>query len=121
MIEVASVVAHYVGAKNAHFDVSRFEDWNECARYDVVLSLANHSTHDKNTSQDISDYFRRCAAVTQPGGLLVFESHPPAHEGKNLDNVVQEIVRYFTISSRRVPDYGTFLDRGRTFIVATKR
>lgn len=121
LIEVARAVAGHLGARNVRFEVSRFETWDDRAGYDAVLSFANHSTYDENTSQGIAEYFRRCASLVRPGGRFVFESHPPAHEGKGLAQVVREIERHFEISERRVLDYGTFLDRARTFIVATRR
>jgi len=121
LIEVARAVADHLGSGNVRFEVSRFEDWDDRTGYDAVLSFANHSTYDENTSQDIAEYFRRCAALVRPGGRFVFESHPPAHEGTGLERVGREIERHFEISERRVLDYGTFLDRGRTFVVAMKR
>ena len=120
LIAVAEAVAEYQGASHVNFASSRFEDWSDAARYDVVLSFANHSTYDENTSQGIDEYFDRCAAHTNDGGLLVFESHPPAHEGDGLDGVCRSIEQHFKIETRRVLEYGSFLDNGRTFIVARR-
>ncbi len=127
LIEVAHKVADFLGITNADLSVVSFEDYqaaqassgDEGAKFDVVLSFANHSTYDGNTEQSVDDFFRKCASLTKPGGTLIFESHPPEHEGDGLPGVVETIERYFDIHERKVLEYGTFLDTGRTFIVAT--
>lgn len=121
LIRIANELASYVAASNVRFAVSRFEDWSSPRRYDVVLSLANHSTYDQHTVQSLDQYFARCAAATVPGGTLVFESHPPEHEGGQLSQVLELIASSYDVLEKRVLHYGTFLDRGRTFVVGRRR
>jgi hypothetical protein len=52
---------------------------------------------------------------------LLFESHPPAHEGDGLKRVLEILERRFSIQHQEVLTYGTFLDTGRTFVVADRR
>lgn len=121
LIEIARVVAEYMGTENVDFQTSRFEDWTTQKRYEVVLSFANHSTYDRNTEQSIEDYFDRCVAATNPGGMLLFESHPPEHEGDGLAGVLATIEARYELLEERVLDYGGMLDRGRTYVVARLR
>jgi len=120
LVEVASTTANHLGATNVCFGVSAFESRPLDARFDVVLSFANHSTYDGNTRQSLGEYFDRCHALVEPGGWLLFESHPPAHEGSGLERVLALVADRFRIEEHRVIEDGTFLDRGRTFVAARR-
>jgi len=66
--------------------------------YDVVLSLANDSTYDGNTKQDLGSYFKKISAVLNKDGVMVFESHPPAIENtEQLEKTLGAIRRYFKL------------------------
>jgi SAM-dependent methyltransferase len=120
LIAVAGEVAAHLGADRARFETSSFESYAAAGTWDVVLSFANHTTYDGNTRQTVEDYFRKCRDLVAPGGRLLFESHAPAYEGEGLQGVCEIIARLFRIRERRVLSAGTFLDRGRTFIVAER-
>ena len=121
LIEVAHTTAAHLNITNARFITSSFEDYAEGMTYDVVLSFANHSTYDGQTKQKLDTYFEKCARYCCEGGMLIFESHPPAHEGTGLKKVISLIEERFNILDQRVLSYGTFLDTGRTFIIAQKK
>jgi len=118
LVDIARTTAGYLGASNTRFDTCSFEDFTADAPFDAVLSFANHCTYDGNTRQNVEQYFTRCRDLLVPGGLLLFESHTPAYEGDGLPGVIETLGRWFTIREQRVLNVGTFLDRGRTFIVA---
>ncbi len=120
LIEIARLAAGHLGRDNVELQVSSFEDFAPYEQFDAVLSFANHSTYDGNTRQSIGEFFDKCSATTRPGGLLLFESHPPEHEGDGLEGVCALIGERFRIEERRVLEYGNYADRGRTFIVAGK-
>ena len=120
LIEIARLVADYSKIDNVEFSTAEFESFAPNEPFEVVLSFANHSTYDGNTKQSVQSYIERCADLLVKGGLFLFESHPPEHEGDGLAGVCELIGRSFTIEERRVLEYGTFLDRGRTFIAAVK-
>ena len=81
---------------------SRFEDFDAGdERFDDVLSFANHHTYDGNTRQALEEYFERCHALLRPGGRLIFESHPPALEGRDFGRTVEIIERYFDDRAHR--------------------
>jgi SAM-dependent methyltransferase len=121
LIAIARVGARYLKVENVEFSVAAFEDFATGEQFDDVLSFANHHTYDGNTRQSLDEYFARCHALTAPGGRLIFESHPPELEGDGLPRTIELIERYYTIESSAVPEYGTFLDRNRRFLVATRR
>jgi SAM-dependent methyltransferase len=121
LVAVATTAAGYLAADNVRFVASSWEAFDPPEPADAVLSFANHATYDGNTGLAVETYFDKCHAATRPGGLLLFESHAPAHEGRGLEDVIAVLGRRFQIRERRVLDGGTFLDRGRTFVVARRR
>ena len=122
LVEAGRIGARHLGIENVEFLVSSFEDFADGGeRFDDVLSFANHHTYDGNTRQGLEEYFARCHALLAPGGRLVFESHPPALEGRDFGRTVEIIERWFDVERSEVHQYGTFLDRDRRFLVATRR
>jgi SAM-dependent methyltransferase len=121
LVEAGRIGARFLHIANIDFLVSSFEEFDDRdERFDDVLSFANHHTYDGNTHQGLEEYFDRCHALLRPGGRLVFESHPPALEGRDFARTVEIIEARFTIERSEVHQYGTFLDRDRRFIVATR-
>ena len=122
LVEAGRLGAEYLGVTNVEFLVSSFEDFDDRGeRFDDVLSFANHHTYDGNTHQGLEEYLARCHALLRPGGRLIFESHPPALEGRDFARTVELIGAHFVIERSEVHHYGTFLDQDRRFIVATRR
>lgn len=120
LVEMGTAAARHLGLDNLDFRIGAFEELATDETFDVVLSFANHSTYDGNTHQDVERFFQRCRDLTKPGGLLLFESHPPAYEGAGLEHVLEVIASQFDIEERRVLEYGSFLDTGRTFVAARR-
>ena len=122
LVRAGALGAESLGIDNVEFLVSSFEEFDDRGeQFDDVLSFANHHTYDGNTHQGLEDYFARCHGALRPGGRLVFESHPPALEGRDFARTVAIIEARFTIERSEVHQYGTFLDRDRRFIVGTKK
>ena len=121
LLNIGRSAAEFLGFRNVSFLDSAFEDYSSDDSFDVVMSFANHSTYDGNTHQSINEYFSRCRHLVAPGGQLLFESHPPQHEGAGLEQVCGILEQHFEVKERAVLEYGTFLDRGRTFITAGVR
>ena len=118
LVQIAREAAVHMGLANTRFEARPFEGVSSSGTYDAVLSFANHSTYDGNTQQTIEQYFRKCGDLLVPGGLLLFESHAPDYEGEGLAGVLEILGRLFTIRRQQTLSGGTFLDRGRTFVVA---
>ncbi len=118
-VDIGRVAAEYLQADNVELSGSSFEDFQSGEKFDVVLSLANHSTYDGNTRQSLEDYFRRCSRLMKPGGTLVFESHSPAYEGDALEGVCRIIEDLYEVRDRGVLNCPSYLDRGRTYMIAS--
>ena len=119
LIQIASCVQYHLGIVNAGFDVSTFEDLEARHNYDAVLSLANHSTYDGQTRHSLAEYFEKCRDCLSPGGLLIFESHPPQLDDREkLGRTMELIGRRFEIEAFTVIAADSFLDRDRTFVLA---
>ena len=121
LIEIANATKSFSKINNTNFSASSFEDINIEESYDVVLSLANHSTYDGNTKQDLDSYFKRISDVLNKDGIMVFESHPPAIENtEQLDKTLGAIRKIFQIEKIfKLPLKG-FLDKNRTYVIAKK-
>lgn len=118
-VRVAELARARLAVANASFAAGSFEDFRAEGAFDAVLSFANHATVDGNTSHRVEDYFAKCRACLRPGGLLLFESHPPSVEGpERLAATVAALCGAFAVETRLVLRYGTRLDSGRTFIAA---
>jgi SAM-dependent methyltransferase len=121
LVKVANATKSFRNIKNINFATTAFEKLELKSSYDVCLSLANHSTYDQNTKQDVESYFARIALALDNAGLLIFESHPPAIEDKDkLNKTIRAIEKYFTIKEKKLLPFSGFLDRDRTYILATK-
>jgi SAM-dependent methyltransferase len=121
LIAIARIAQRHLGRDNVAFETTAFEGFRCEPLFDDVLSFANHHTYDGNTQQSLEQYFARCHALTRPGGRLIFESHPPELEGHTFGRTLELIERFYTVERSEVHDYGTFLDRGRRFLVALRR
>jgi SAM-dependent methyltransferase len=121
LIEIAKISADHIGCQNIQARAISFEEFSTPRKFDVVLSFANHSTYDGNTRQSVKEYLLRCSTLLRTGGLFLFESHSPEYEGDGLASVCKLIKQNFLIDEESVLNYGTFLDIGRTFIVARKK
>ena len=121
LIEIADATKSFSKINNTSFLASSFEDIDIEESYDVVLSLANHSTYDGNTKQDLDSYFKKISDVLNKGGIMVFESHPPAIENvEQLDKTLGAIRKVFQIEKTfKLPLKG-FLDKNRTYVIAKK-
>ena len=122
LIEIANTAKNHLNISNCDFLDATFEDLPSNKNYDVVLSLANHSTFDNNTKYNLEEYFIKCSSFLKIGGLLVFESHPPKLENENaIKDNIKIISQYFTILDISKYEFTGFLDKNRTYILAQKK
>lgn len=123
LVETSNEVKNYLGVTNVEFIPASFEDYNPTdEKFDVVLSLANHSTFDGNTKQNIDDYFKKVAALLNHDGMLIFESHPPQIEPKiKLEVTLAIIDEYFDVEEKPSVSMKGFLDKNRTYVIGRKK
>ena len=123
LVETSDEVKKYTGLRNIDFISSSFEDYNPSnKKFDVILSLANHSTFDGNTKQSLEDYFKKISTLLANNGKLIFESHPPQIEPvEKLEKTLALISKYFEIEDKPIIAMKGFLDKNRTYVVGRKK
>lgn len=121
LVATGKKVQNYLDVNNIDFISSSFEDYNPTEqKFDVILSLANHSTYDGNTKQPLDSYFQKIANLLIEDGELIFESHPPQIEPK-LEQTISIIEKYFAIEEKPQVNLSSFLDKNRTYLIARKK
>jgi 2-polyprenyl-3-methyl-5-hydroxy-6-metoxy-1,4-benzoquinol methylase len=120
LVKTAQLAKEYLEIKNTSFIASSFEDYSSSHQnFDIVLSLANHSTYDGNTKHSLHEYFKKIAELLNSDGQLIFESHPPEIEPEEkLEQTTEAIEQYFVIKEKPNVRMDGFLDKGRTYIIA---
>ena len=122
LCEIASAAAIKLDLdEKSEFVSGKFEEYQPDGTFDAVLSFANHTTYDQNTSQDVEAYFAKCRKLLNSDGLFLFESHAPEFEGGSLHRVVEILKQHFEINSSKTSRAGSFLDVGRSFLVCRAR
>lgn len=74
LISIANDTKEYLGIQNTTFHHSSFEDFKTEKKFDVVFSLANDSTIDRNTKFSFIEYIQKIINLLKKNGLLIFES-----------------------------------------------
>jgi SAM-dependent methyltransferase len=74
LINIANDVKEYLKSLNSNFFNSSFENFSTEKKYDVIFSLANDSTIDKNTKFNFYEYLDKILNLLKKDGLLIFES-----------------------------------------------
>jgi len=124
LIDTANLVKKFIGGHNIELINAKFEDFalKTSDTFDVVLSLANHSTYDGNTSQSLDEYFSNINKLLTHDGTLIFESHPPEIEPEDkLKKTLQIIEENFVVMEKKKLSMTSFLDKNRTYVYAKKR
>ena len=124
LVEQSELISNYLNStEKLKFSNIPFEDLNkDQSTFDVILSLANHSTFDGNTKQSLDSYFDKIHGLLTEDGQLIFESHPPAIEPVDtLNNTINLIEKYFATTKIEAKGLDGFLDKGRTYFICTKK
>ena len=120
LIKVANQVKDYFNIKNLKFIADDFIKYDFKSNFDVVLSLANHSTFDKGI-EDSSKYFIKIKNILNKNGILILESHNPLYEKKEIFiKIIDELRNDYVILDNNFYDFGNFYDKNRLFYVMQK-
>lgn len=90
LINVANKVKNYLKINNIYFYCENFLNFNFNQNYDVILSLANHTTFDGGI-KDYEEYFNKIFKILKINGLLVLESH---HISIESPDKFKQIIKY---------------------------
>ena len=129
MIYIGEKTKEYIGVNNVNFIVGDFCEYAPEARYDIVFSLANHSTVDGRLVFNFEDYISKIFYHLNPGGILFFESHNvfgPGHGGAgddgDMDKKVKIMGGYFKIEKyKMVRTFVPCHDVDKLFMVLRRR
>jgi len=74
LISIGNDSKDYLKITNVTFFCSEFEKFQTKSKYDIVFSLANDSTIDKNTRFNFEEYIQKIQHLLKDKGILIFES-----------------------------------------------
>ncbi len=124
LVEQSEIISSYLKcSEKLDFLSISFENLNNYQDpFDIILSLANHSTFDGNTKQSLDSYFRKINELLVDGGELIFESHPPEIEPPDsLEKTSEVIKKYFSVTKIDVQGLNGFLDKNRSYFICKKK
>jgi len=120
VIKVAKTVKEYLNLKNIKFICADFLKYKFDRNFDVILSLANHSTFDQGI-KDSDDYFKKIYSLLKDNGFLILESHSPYYESnEKFLKVVNNFIGSFKIVNKGIYNFGNYYDSGRTYLILKK-
>ena len=122
LINSAKLVKEYFNVKNIDFIC---DDFLECEnlryqKFDIILSLANHSTFDKGIS-DTEKYFKKVFNLLNENGTLIFESHHPQYESiEKFNDIKNHLLTKYSLIKEGIYDNNNFYDNGRRYLILKK-
>ena len=122
-IDVGKHVIENLQKKNLELICDDFNTFDFKERFDVILSLANHSTFDKGIS-DTKFYFKKIKSIIKEGGVLVIESHAPLFEKKeDFEKTLKlnDISIDYNLVFESSYNFGNIYDRGRSFKIFQRK
>ena len=127
MVNIGNSIKEELKVENVEFIKTRFEDYKTDEKFDIVLSLANDHTIDKNTEFTIFEYLEKISSLLKKDGVLFFESQATDVQNKFIKAVkfgpkVKVIEDRFIILERKKvkSDYPTNIPH-REFLVCKKK
>ncbi len=123
LINMANMVKGYLNEKKLSFISADFQSYNFDKKFDVILSLANHSTFDKGI-KSTEEYLSKCDSLLKNGGYFLIEGHHPDYEKVSDFIIMVEsfILKYdYDIKKTSVLKTNSFYDDGRKFFLLKKK
>ncbi len=98
LIQVSQKIQEYLNFKNIEFICKDFLKFETKTKFDLILSLANHTTFDKKIkSSEI--YFNKALDLLDNNGTILIESHHPKYEKKDdFDRMIDDLVKKFKLN-----------------------
>lgn len=73
LISIGNDAKNFLKVENTFFHNSSFEDFKIDKKFNVIFSLANDSTIDKNTQFNFYEYIEKIVKLLDFSGILIFE------------------------------------------------
>lgn len=120
VINISQEIQRYLKIKNVNFICDSFLKYSFDIKFDVVLSLANHSTFDKGID-NTSLYFEKIKKILKKNGILILESHSPLYEKReNYLSLVKDLKKDYQLLNSGEYFFGNHYDKGRLFNIMKK-
>ena len=121
VIDIANKVRDYLNIENIKFICGDFMKYNFEKKFEVILSLANHSTFDKGIN-DTNYYFEKVGKILEKKGILILESHSPLYEKtSSYLNLIETLQNNFYIIEKGNYEFGNYYDKNRKFHILVKK
>lgn len=121
-VNIANLVRDYLSISKVHFLHENFNNFKFDDNFDIIFSLANHSTEDKGII-DTNSYFKKINQLLNNKGLLFIESHHPQIEtNSEFEKKVSDLINDYNYKILYKNKYKSvnFYDDGRTFYILKK-
>ena len=122
LIKIAKKIQEYLEFKNIEFVCQDFLTFETKNKYDLILSLANHTTFDKGIkSSDL--YFDKVLELLNDNGIILIESHHPNYEKKeDFERMIDNLVKKFKLNiiNHNKLLTGSYYDNNRYFYYLKK-
>lgn len=96
--DIGEITAKFLNFNKINFYNEDFITKKIEKKYDVIMSMASHSTYDKGI-KNTDLYFQKILKILNNSGILIIESHHPEYESrkkfKNLINKLQKNLLLF--------------------------
>ncbi len=118
LIEIANKVKDHLEANKIEFICDDFLTYNfQNKKFDVILSLANHSTFDEGI-KDTSLYFQKIENLLEKDGILIFEGHHPQYESvEKFEKIKVFLLEKYNLLEEGKYNVSNFYDNGRNYLV----
>lgn len=103
LVAITNDTKEFLKIQNAYFHVSSFEDFQTEKNYDVIFSLANDSTIDRNTKFHFHEYIGKILELLNDQGILIFESQAADNMPKSKFGPKFDILKkYFNVIENKI-------------------
>ena len=116
-ILVAKECQKQLEIKNIEFIQKNFLEFSSKKKFDVALSLANHTTYDGGIKNYI-EYFEHIKKFLNKNALMIFESHHPEIEKEDdLNQILNFLKKSFKIINSGTYEFNNYADDKRKFFI----
>ena len=120
LIDIAEMIKVYKKKNKIQFICSDFQSYEFNKSFDVIFSLANHSTFDKGIT-NTKKYFEKIKKIISSNGMLFLESHAHLYEKpSDFEKLVDELKKDFVVLENGIYNFGNYFDRNRIFYLLKK-
>ncbi len=122
LIQISKKVQEYLNFKNIEFLCEDFLKFETEKKFDLILSLANHTTFDKGIESS-EVYFNKVFNLLENDGIILIESHHPKYEKKeDFEKMIVNLVEKFKLNiiNEKKLITGSYYDDGRNFYFLKK-